>query len=110
MGQGTEGAVSRRVGVTADDGHAGQRCALLRTNNMHDTLTLVGHLEFQNAEVVTILIQGFHLNLGDRVLDTLNTDSTLSHRGRYIVVRGRQVGIDTPGLASGQTQAFKGLG
>ena len=62
LGQGAERAVGGGVGVTADDAHARQGRALLRTDHMHDTLALVLDLEFQDAELIAVPVQRFHLS------------------------------------------------
>src|SRR5690554_7852170 len=84
--------------------------SLLRPDHVHDALTDVVHRELQNTEIVTVVVQGFHLNTGDFILDGLNAAVTLRLGGRHVVIRRSNVCINAPWLATGQTQAFKGLG
>ncbi|MNQ86901.1 hypothetical protein D3C85_1021070 [compost metagenome] len=109
MGQRAEGAVGRGVRVAADHGHARQGRALLRADHMDDALAHVVHLEFEDAEVVAVLVEGLHLQARDLVGDGLQTALALGLGGRHVVIRGGDVGVDAPRLAPGQTQPFEGL-
>ncbi|MCY1404541.1 hypothetical protein D9M71_197510 [compost metagenome] len=109
VGQGTESAVGGGVRVTADHGHARQGGALLRADDVDDALALVIHLEFDDAVFVTVLVEGLYLQARNLVDDRLDTALAL-WRGRYVVVRRGDVGVDTPRFAIGQAQAFEGLG
>src|SRR5690554_1304588 len=84
--------------------------SLLRPDHVHDALTDVVHRELQNTEIVTVVVQGFHLNTGDFILDGLNAAGTLSLCGGHVVVWCGDVGINPPWLATGQAQTFKRLG
>ncbi len=53
--------MGRCMRVAADYGHAGQRGALFRADHMHDALANIGHIEFGNAVLFTVVFQGFHL-------------------------------------------------
>src|SRR5690554_5927567 len=56
MGQATKGAVSRSMGITTHNAHTRQSRALLRPDHVHDALTLVLDLEFQDPELVAVLV------------------------------------------------------
>ena len=109
MCQRTKGAVGRGVRVTTDHRHARQGCALLRTNHVDDALAHVVHLEFEDAEGVAVLVQGFDLDARDFIRDGFQTALTLSLGGRHVVIRGGDVGVDAPGFAASQSQPFKRL-
>ena len=109
VGQRTEGAVGGGVRVTADHGHAGQRCALLRANHVDDALAHVVHLEFENAELVAVLVQGLHLNTRNLIGNGFQAALALAPGGRDVVVGGGDVGVDAPRLAPGQTQPLERL-
>ena len=76
---------------------------------MDDALTHVVHLEFEDAEIVAVLVQRLHLNARNLVGNGLQTTLALGLGGRHVVVRGGDVGVDAPRLAPGQTQPFEGL-
>ena len=109
VGQRAEGAVGRGVRVATDHGHARQGGPLLRTDHMDDALADIVHLEFEDAEIVAVLVQGLDLDARHFVGDGVQATFALGLGGRHVVVRGGDVGIDAPWLAAGQTQAFKGL-
>ena len=72
MRQATEGAVGAGMGIAADDGHARQSGALLRSDDVHDALALVQEGEIDlGAELADVGVQGFDLQAGDRVADAL---------------------------------------
>ena len=50
----TERAVRRGVRIAADDRHARQRRALLRTDDVHDALTTIEDVELADAEVPAV--------------------------------------------------------
>ena len=98
-------AVGRSVRVAADNGHAGQGCALFRPHNMNDALTFIHEREVgECAELFDIFVQSIDLKLGNRVLDTF-----VPIAGRGVVVGGGNDAVDTPQLASRHFQAFKCL-
>ena len=105
----TKCAVGGGMRVAADNGHARQGCALLRADNVNDALTHVIHLEFEDAEVVTVLIQGFHLNARHFIRDGFQTALALCLGSRHVVIRGRDIGVDAPRFAASQSQPFKRL-
>ena len=110
MSQGTKCAVGGGVGVAAYHGHTGQCSALLGAYHVHDTLAWVVDFELFDAVLDAVIVQGLHLNKRDRVFNAAIALGALFHRGGHVVVRRCQVGIQTPGLTVGQTQAFKRLG
>ena len=63
MGQRAEGAVRRRMRVTAHDRHARQRRALLRPDYVHDALANVVHLELGDAVGVAVRVERVDLRL-----------------------------------------------
>ncbi|MNM61384.1 hypothetical protein D3C81_726840 [compost metagenome] len=108
MRQGTKRTVGGGVRVAADYRHAGQGCALFWADDVDDALTHVIHLEFGNAILVAVFIEGLDLQTRDLIDNGVDTPLTLGC-GRHVVVRGGDVGIDAPGFAIGQAQAFEGL-
>ena len=108
VGQGAERAMGRGVRVAADHGHARQCGALLRADHVNDALTHVVHFEFGDAVLVAVVVQGLHLQTGNLIGNRFNPAFAL-RRGRYVMVRGRDIGIDAPRLAPCQTQAFERL-
>lgn len=108
VSQSTECAVGRGVGVAADHRHARQGGTLLRANDVDDALAHVVHLELDNAVFIAVVVEGLDLQARDLVSNRFDAALAL-RRGRYVMVRGRDIGIDAPRLAPGQTQAFEGL-
>ncbi|MNQ57227.1 hypothetical protein D3C85_713740 [compost metagenome] len=76
---------------------------------MDDALAHVVHLEFEDAEVIAVLVQGLDLDARHFVGDGFEAALALGAGGRHVVVRGGDVGVDAPRLAPGQTQPFEGL-
>ncbi|CEI77608.1 Flp pilus assembly protein TadG [Pseudomonas aeruginosa] len=109
VGQRAEGAVGGSVRVAADHGHPREGRALLRTDHMDDALAHVVHLEFGDAEVVAVLVEGLHLQARDLVGDGGDAALALGAGGRHVVVRGGDVGVDPPRLAPGQAKTLEGL-
>src|SRR5690554_800365 len=107
MSQATKGAVGRCVGITTDNAHTRQGCPLLRPDHMHYALALVFDLEFQNPELIAVLVQSLHLGAGNGVNDAVDAFVTIG--SRHVMIRRRDVGINPPGLAVGQAQTFKRL-
>ena len=70
VGQRAEGAVGGGMRITANHGHAGQCRALLRADDVDDALTHIVHLEFEDAEVIAVLVQRLHLDARDLVGDS----------------------------------------
>ena len=109
VGQRAEGTMGGGVRVAADHGHARQGGALLRADHVDDALTAVVHLEFEDAEVIAVLVEGLHLNARHFIDDGFQATLALGLGGRHVVIRGGDVGVDAPRLAPGQTQPFEGL-
>ena len=76
---------------------------------MNDALAAVVHLEFEDAEVIAVLVEGLHLQARHFIGDGFQAALALGLGGRHVVVRGGDVGVDAPWLAAGQTQPLKGL-
>ena len=69
--QRAKGAVGGGVRVAAHHGHARQGGALFGAHHMHDALPGIVHFEFEDAEVVAVFVQGFHLQTRHFVNDGL---------------------------------------
>ena len=105
MSQARKGAVRGRVGVTADDGHARQDCAVFRPDDVHDALARVLEREIgQRSDFTDVAVQGFHLLTGNRV-----ENAPLPVIGGRVVVGRCNDRIHAPGLAPRQLEAFEGL-
>ena len=105
----TKGAMGRGVRITADNRHTRQGRALLRADNVHDALTHVVHLEFENAEVIAVLIQRSDLNARHFIGDSVQATLALGLGGRHVVIGRGNVGVNAPRLAASQSQPFKRL-
>ena len=92
------------VGITTHDGHAGQRRAVLRADDVYDALARVTHTELGDAEMVAVLLQRGHLKPRNRIVNARAVGS-----GRYIVIGYRKNAGRTPRLAPGQMQPLEGL-
>ena len=72
----SESAMCRCVGVTTDDGCAGEGEALLRADDVYNSLTLVSKTKVCDAEVLDIVLEGHALEsrifLLDESLDVLH--------------------------------------
>ncbi len=108
MSQGAEGTMGRSMGVTADHGHARQGRALLRADHVDDALAHVVHLEFGDAKLIAVVVEGLHLNPRDLIGNRLDAALALGG-GRHVVVGRGDDRVDTPRLASGQLEAFERL-
>jgi hypothetical protein len=104
-GQRPEGSVCRRVGVTANDGHAGLSDSLLGSDDVHDSLTGIVETEEGDSEFGTIGDERVYLLLRQGV-----GDPELAAGGRDSVIDGGQGQIGPPDLPSGQAQSIEGLG
>ena len=76
---------------------------------MNNTLPHLIDLIFLNPIEIAVIIQGLHLNTRHLIRHTGNTSIALGFIRRDIVIRGSDIGIQTPGLAIRQTQTFKCL-
>ena len=100
-----EGAVRRGMRIAANDGHARQRRAVFRADDVHDALLRILEREIgQRADFADVGVQRFDLLARNRILDAL-----VPMVGRRIVVGRGDDGRDPPWLAAGQLQAFEGL-
>jgi hypothetical protein len=68
-GEGTEGAMGRRVAVAADDGGAGKGEALLGANDVDDALPLVTEAKVCDTELLDVLLERYALCPGVVLLD-----------------------------------------
>ena len=59
------------VAVAAEQGHARQREALFRANDVDDALTLIHQVEQFDAKLVVVLVGLFHYHSSDRVINSL---------------------------------------
>ena len=60
-GEGTERAVSCRVAIAADDGHARQSAALFGPDDMHDALPGVTHFVERDSKLGGVLAHDIQL-------------------------------------------------
>ncbi len=86
-----EGTMRGGVRITAYDRHARQRRTLFGADHVHDALARIIHSKLHDAEFGTVAVEGLDLDSRDRVCDPL-----AAIRGRYIMVRGGQVGPRSP--------------
>jgi hypothetical protein len=70
-GESAKGTVGGSVTVTADNSCAGESEALLRTDNVDDTLSLVVHSKVCQTEVLDVLFEGGALQAGVVLFDEL---------------------------------------
>ena len=84
-GQRREGPVRRGMRIAAYHGHARQGRALLGSDDVHDALAHVSHLEFGERILVAVGIQRIHLQARDRIGNTV-----LEARGRHVVIGNRE--------------------
>ena len=103
--QRAEGAMRRGVAVAADDGHAGQRKALLRPDDVDDALAEVVLGIIFDAEIGGVPGQRLDLDAAFLVLDA----ELAVRRGRHVVVDDGQRLFGMAHLAAGQAQALEGL-
>ena len=103
--QRAEGAVRRGVAVAADDGHAGQREALLRADDVDDALADIVLGIIFDAEIGGVPGQRLDLDAAFLVLDA----ELAVRRGRHVVVDDGERLFRVPDLAAGHAQALEGL-
>jgi len=104
VGERAKGAVRRGVAVAADDGGAGQREALLRPDDVDDSLPAVALVEIFDAEIARVPSQRLHLQRRFGIVDALGAVG-----GRNIVVDDGKRLFRRPHLALAQPQALEGL-
>src|SRR6266550_894583 len=102
--EGPEGAVGGRMGVAADDQHAGLGQPELRPDDVDDALAPAADLVEGDPRLPAVLGQDLHLLAGELV-----GRPHAAPRGD-VVVHGRDGEVRPPDLASGQAQPFEGLG
>jgi hypothetical protein len=86
-GQGPEGPMGGRVGITTDDSHARLGNPLFGPNDMDHTLSGVCHIELGNTKLGAVAIQGLNLEPRDRI-----NDSSITVSRGYIMVSNREIG------------------
>src|ERR1035441_2942972 len=92
------------MAITADNGHAWQRDAQLRADNVHYTLLGRIHIKQRNPKLAAILLQRFNLLGRNRV-----GDGKAPWSGRNIVIDCRHGTQRLPQTPSIGTQPVKGL-
>jgi hypothetical protein len=104
-----KGAVGGGVRIAADDGHARQRGAVFRADDVHDALALVHEREERRrADLRHVVVQRGDLLFADRVGDAVV--ALLPAGGGGVVVGRGNNGAHAPDLAPGLAQALKRLG
>ena len=104
-GQRTESAMGGGVGITADDGHAGQGETLFRADDMNDALADIIHFQIGNIELGAVCGQCFHLGTAFFIRNALVTAF-----GRNVMVRNRQRLAGAADRAARIPQPFECLG
>mmetsp|Transcript_9517 Transcript_9517/g.15831 ORF Transcript_9517/g.15831 Transcript_9517/m.15831 type:complete len:334 (-) Transcript_9517:244-1245(-) len=90
-GKSTKGTVCSRVTVTANSGAPRKSEALFWSNNVDNTLTLIGHTEILESKVSNIHLELHDLSTGCRFFDKgwdINEFRTI--RGRNVVIHSDQ--------------------
>ena len=103
-GQSTEGAVSGRMRISANQGCAGQRETALRSHDMHNPLTRIAQTVERDAKVLTVGHQRRHLLFGKR-----HACVKRGLPGRDVVVHRREHQVGTTELAAGCAQTSESL-
>ena len=96
--------MSRRVTVTAHDGHTWQGATLFGSDDVHDSLQWITHGEQFNAELFGIVAHDFNLASRDWI-----SDGQVDVGRWHVVIFGSHGEFGTTNGAIGQTQAVKGL-
>ena len=99
-----ERAVGRGVAVAAHHCHAGQRAALLGSDDVHDALAGIAHREVDDAELLGVLAQHLDLAGRDRIGDRL-----VDVGSRHVVVLGGDGEVGPAHRPSGQPQTVERL-
>ncbi len=102
--QSAECAMRCRMGISAHDGSTGQSEALLRANDMDNSLAFVEFIVVFNPELAGVGAQGVHLKLAFGIVDAFG-----AIRGGDIVIDDRQREFRASDLALVVTQTFKSL-
>src|SRR5207249_1897582 len=94
--------------VAAHDGHARQRGALLRTDDVDDALPIIEVWEIDlGAEFLDVRVERLDLQARERIAHA--SHALIPVRGGRVVVGGGHYRVDAPRLAAGKPQAFVGL-
>src|SRR5690606_7126510 len=104
-GECAHGAVGAGVRVSTNYGHTRQRGTLLGSDHVHDALADIVHTELGNAVFLAVLIQRVDLQARHGIADAGCT----IFRG-HDMVGYREVRTHAPGLATGHSKPFEGLG
>ena len=105
MRQRAEGTMRRGVAVAADDGHAGERKALLRPDDVDDTLADVVLGVILDAEILGVPSQSLDLDAAFLVLDA----ELALGRSRHVVIDHGQRLFRMPDFSAAHAQPFEGL-
>jgi hypothetical protein len=104
-GERAHGAVRGGVAVAADDGHAGQRAAQLRPDDVDDALPVVEQRDVGHAELGDVALQGLDL---EAALGVADAGAARLVRGDVVVHHGERR-VRPAHLAPGGAQALEGL-
>ncbi|CAB5008450.1 unannotated protein [freshwater metagenome] len=100
----TERAMRGGVAVAAHHGHAREGAPLFGSDHVHDALAGVAHREFDDAELLGVLAQHFHLTSRDRILE-----GEVDVRRGDVVVLGGDGEVGTTDGATGESQTIERL-
>src|SRR5690554_5557915 len=103
-GQGPHCSVRAGMGVPTNHCHARQGGALFWSNNMHNPLTAIVHIEQSNAMFFAIFHQSIYLQFRNWIFDTLGTGCS-----RNVMICHGQVSANTPWLAPSKLQTLECL-
>ena len=102
--------MSRGMTISADTRRSRQSKSLLRTNNVHNSLTLIRHTKVLETKIFHISLQLHHLRSGGCLLnETFNSGEFRSIFRGDIVVDGGEGTVGTSDYAGGEAKALKGL-
>ena len=103
-----ESAMRAGVGIAAHHGHARQRRALLRTDDMDDALALVEVRKVDlGAEFLDVGVERLDLQARERIAHA--GEAFVPVGGRRVVIGGRDYRFGAPGLAPRLAQSLVGL-
>ena len=91
-GKDAQRAMRRGMGVAAHKGHAGERDALFRSNDMHNALSLVIHVEECKIKIDGVLLHRCDTQF---TVAVYHVQHLTSIDGWYIVVKHRDGGVRT---------------
>mmetsp|Transcript_46269 Transcript_46269/g.112138 ORF Transcript_46269/g.112138 Transcript_46269/m.112138 type:complete len:221 (-) Transcript_46269:102-764(-) len=99
-----------RVGISTDSDASWKSESLFGSNNVHNTLTLIGHSKVLESKVLDILFQLHNLcSTGGFFNKGLDVNQLTAIFGRNIVVNGSKSTIGTTDSTRTETKSFKGL-